>query len=157
MTGADTLPAAGQATPAAAPDSPGGRLPAQLNDPAWLTKSLAVDGERVVARTLGIARGTLRAAMEFHGIPAQPVGRRRGVFAGTPTARTDTLTPAASRILRRAARDRTPATAGRALHLFADADRARRDHNRLAERAAWEQLAAHAIRMVEHLDAVLAA
>lgn len=49
-----------------------------LDDAEWLREKYARDGERTIARELGVSRGTVRRRLQAHGIVSAESGRRRG-------------------------------------------------------------------------------
>jgi hypothetical protein len=71
-------------SPAAIASTAGGRgtlatvRPRELDDRDWLVRRLRHAGTRAIAAELGVARGTVKAAIERHGIPPGQPGRRRG-------------------------------------------------------------------------------
>lgn len=122
----------------------------QLDDRAWLTRQLAVQGTDRIARQLGVSRARVRRAVIRHGIPAQTSGPRRG---STRTSRTpavpDATQQALTRVWQRVLQDgdshRTPPT----LHLLITRAQAcvqaAANHDPPALRDALEALASIAI------------
>lgn len=128
-----------------------GRLGAndpRLSDPNWLARMYSQHGDMWIALEIGADRKTIRKRREQFGIQSAPPGRRRGVSIANTTQRGDRTI---ARIIARASRIDNAAP-GRALEHFAAADRARRDHDRVSERIAWEHVAATAIRIAQRLD-----
>lgn len=126
----------------------------RLADPDWMRRAYAQHGDMWISLETGAARGTVRKRREDLGIQSAPPGRRRGVTLLPSVRQRSHLHPVIERILARARAATDPPAGSHALEIFAAADRARRRHNRPQERFAWEQLAAHAIRMAQHLDQI---
>lgn len=128
-----------------------------MDDPKWVAQRLRSVGERAIATELGCARITVSKAIKRHEdagheMPNRRPGRRRGASVTVlPAVARDRVL---DRIIARADRLTEPPAPHAALEQFAAADRARRDHQRTIEKNAWEQLAAVAIRLVQHMDAV---
>lgn len=62
-------------------DSASGRRPVELDDPDWLRRRYARDGDKSIALELHVDRKTVRRARDRLGIPSALPGRRRGIGA----------------------------------------------------------------------------
>lgn len=63
--------------------------PWQLDDRDWLARRYALDGDRVIAKELGVAHSTVVEARRRLRIKAAPNGRRRGSLRAVSDATTD--------------------------------------------------------------------
>lgn len=130
LNGAHTLTEAGELCPQPpvrlVKSSAPGRRPSELDDPDWLASQLERHGERAIADSLGVARGTVRAAIARH---REQIAARR--LVASPRGQVQELNRSAATLIATRIHVEQHAATGPApsLHLVATRVRALHDAN----------------------------